>query len=252
MGIAFAPLNIDVKLPNITKIKSYFDEHQHLLSGEEDLIDNESFIFVPVFIRATEEEWVNPKVAMYHYENRWNSLNKPAKYLYNIDKIIPEIPYILNQLPYKELTMVYLLRQVGMVEPHYDTEPGDIYYDKSEVSIKNEPHRINVLLSNHDQRNFFLSEFKDSERIFPKISAFRPCYAFSERYYWHGAEYTNPERYLLSVFGILDRDKHRAMIDESVKKWPEEIITFPDPNNEWIWSRHFAHDKFKFQRNPLE
>ena len=79
MGIAFAPLNIDVKLPNITKIKSYFDEHQHLLSGEEDLIDNESFIFVPVFIRATEEEWINPEVAMYHYENRWNSLNKPAK-----------------------------------------------------------------------------------------------------------------------------------------------------------------------------
>lgn len=247
MAIAYAPLNIDVRLPDISKIKKYFDEHQHVLSGNADLIDNDAFIFVPVFIRASEQEWIDPKIAMHHYQNRWNTLEKPAKYLYDIDKIIPEIPDILNQLPYKELTMVYLLRQSGYVNPHYDSEPGDVYNDNSEISIKNEPHRINVLLSNHEDPNFFVSEFKDSEKIFPKITASRPCYAFAERYYWHGAEYTKPERYLLSVFGILDREKHRAMIDESVKLWPNDIVRFPDPDDEWAWDRHFGHAENKYK-----
>ena len=29
MAIAYAPLNLDVRLPDISKIKKYFDEHQH-------------------------------------------------------------------------------------------------------------------------------------------------------------------------------------------------------------------------------
>jgi len=252
MAIAFAPLNIDVKLPDINTVEAFFDEHRNkALDDDPNLTDPNEFLSVPIYLRASEEECTDNDILHYHFNNRWNTLQKSGNYLYNVDKIIPEIPHIIDQLPYKELTVVLLTLQQGYIPPRYDTEPEDVYHDKSEISIKNEPHRINVLLSNHDDHNFFVSEYEYSEKIYPDIPASRPCYAFTERYYWHGEKYTKPKRYYLKICGILDRDRHKAMIAESVEKWPEEIITFPDPPNEWLWTRHFSHDKFKFDRNPL-
>jgi hypothetical protein len=239
MTIAYTPLNIDVQLPDADRISTWFKNNQTIPLENFDLLYNEEFTFVPVYLRMSYEDWLDPKLAMEHYNNRWNSRPGQGRYLFDIEKILPEIPYMINQLPYKELTQVFMMYQKNHVDPHYDSEIGDTYEDPSEISIDNEPHRINILLTNHGEKNFYLSEFKNSERIYPKITKEKSCYAYVERYYWHGSDYTKSGRYLLSTFGIVDKEKHKKMIADSVLTYPEEIISFPDVGNPNDFERQF-------------
>lgn len=246
MAIAYAPLDIDVRLPDEKVLIEYCNQYfVNQESDEKDFPDTYNNLYsVPVYARGTTKDWYDPSTAQQGYINRYNHTGVPGNYANGIDKLMPEIPYILSQLPYKELTVAMFFVQKAFVRPHYDTELDEQYDDLSEILIENEPHRINVLLTNHGTRSFFVSEFSDSQRYFPNITKERPCYAFCERYHYHGADYVAPNKILLTTFGILDREKHRKMINESIQKYPDEIIRFPDPINpldpKLHWTNHIA------------
>jgi len=232
MTIAFLPIDIDVRLPDEEKLLKYCEEFKiPNLEVEEDKA--EFWDIVPVISRMTDDEWRNTKTAKFAMNHRYVPNSGMCRYANNIDKIFPEIPYMLNQLPFSELTVVSLLVQRSYVPHHLDPHYNDVIVDPYEISIENEPHRYNIQLTQHNKNAFFVSETKDGEKIFPKITKEQPCFAFCERYHWHGSDYIGPGKIQLSVFGIVDRLKHKDTIIKNLIKHYDDAIILPDPVDPW-------------------
>jgi hypothetical protein len=239
MTIAFLPIDIDVKLPDEEKIIKFCEEFKMAkLNVEKD--KGSHWDVVPVLSRISEQDWNDSLKAKHSINNRYvPNLGEP-RYLNNIDKLFPEIPYMLEQLPYKELTIVSLLLQTEYVPHHFDPHYGDVTPDPYEISIENEPHRYNIQLTHHNKNAFFVSEKHGGEKLYPKITKERPCFAFCERYHWHGSDYIGPNKIQLSVFGIVDRIKHKDMIIKNLIKYRDEAIILPNPIDPWDPIHHHS------------
>ena len=235
MAIAFVPIDIDVKLPDEKVLLDYCYEHRII----KDPGPTNTWHIGPVMARMSSKEWYDPEVSLNALYNRYNPNMGECQYANDIDKLMPEIPYMLEQLPFKELTLVSLFLQTMEVGKHFDPHVGDIYSDPTEIGIDLEPHRYNILLTQHGKPSFYLSDTMDSEKIFPNLTRERPAFAFCERYHYNGADYIGPGKVLLTVFGILDREKHKQMILTNMEKYKDEVIMFPDPVDPSDTKYHF-------------
>ena len=221
MAIAFVPIDIDIRLPNEKVLLDYIEQYK---------VVGSTWDIGPVLSRMRDDEWRDMNKALGSLYNRYNPNNDVYRYANDIDKLMPEIPYMLNQLPFKQLTVVVLFKQTAQVNHHYDPHTSDVYADPSEVSIDMEPHRYNILLTKHNIPSFFLGNSIE-EKIYPKLTREKPAFAFCERYHYHGADYIEPDKVMLSCFGILDREKHKQMIENGMSKYPDQVIRFPDPED---------------------
>lgn len=241
MAIAFLPIDIDVQLPNEEKLLAYCDKYK--LPKIKDSVDTvEYWDIVPVIGRLSNEQWIDPEQLREVLYNRYVPNLGECQWANNIDKEFPEIPYMLNQLPFSELTLVSMMVQRTPVETHLDPHLGDVIPDLYEISIENEPHRYNIQLTQHNKNAYFVRDTKHSEKIFPKITREQPCFAFCERYHWHGSEYVGENKIQLSVFGIVDRIKHKDMIIKNLIKHYDDAIIFDNPTDPWNPIYH--HDSY--------
>jgi hypothetical protein len=222
MGIAFLPIEIDAQLPNEARLLDFCnqnkmpDDHGHYWNT------------VPVLTRAPAGYVHNKKSSTNLMNNRYNAGLGVPQYVNNIDKEFPEIPYMLEQLPFKELTLVVIFQQIKTVEYHIDGLSGDIILDPSEVSLDLEPRRYNILLTKHEYRDcFFVSDKIDGNKYYTNITRETPCHVVTDRLYPHGADYRGPNKLMLAVLGgILDREKHLKMIQQNLEKYREQAILF--------------------------
>lgn len=237
MAIAFLPIDIDVRLPDEEKLLAYCEKHK--LPKISDSNDTVAYWdLVPVIARMSNDKWYDLEYGRNVLYNRYNPNLGEAVWANNIDVEFPEIPYMLSQLPFSELTMVTMMVQRTYVPHHLDPHLNDNIWDPYEISIMNEPHRYNIQLTQHGKDAYFVSNNK-TDKVFPKITRELPCFAFCERYHWHGSEYIGPNKIQLSVFGIVDRVKHHAMIMKNLIKHKDEAIIFEDPTDVNDLKYHF-------------
>jgi hypothetical protein len=228
MGLAFLPIDIDARLPDEERVIQYCHDNHLKLPGF-----GINFEFVPVISRLDDAEWNDKQLIKETLSNRYNVSDKKSKYYKDIDKIFPEIPYMVEQLPFKEITFAALLLQKKYVDHHMDTNEGDTAEDPYEISIENEPHRYNIQLTQHTKNKFFMSQEINGEKTHRVISKERPCFVFSERYYWHGGEYEVENCVHFAIMAIVDRVKHKDMIIKNLIKYHNEAIIYPDPIDPW-------------------
>lgn len=232
MGIAFMPIEIDVQLPDEQKLIDYANHYsirnKYKKSSDKEVFELEKFWDqVPVIGRLDSNEWYDQRVLSNAIFNRYNpGVGGPCRYANDIDKQFPEIPYMLDQLPFKELSIVVLFKQHEQVSTHIDLQKWMNIQDESEIAFDLEPRRYNILMTKHHYKSFYICENQNSERIFPNIPAHRPCHALCESQHWHGAEYAGPDKIQLAVYGILDRPKHREMVRKNLEKFKDEVISF--------------------------
>lgn len=225
MAIAFLPIEIDVQLPDENKLLDFCREFA-VPNTSKDGYSN-FWNVVPVYTRGPTEVWYDfvksKEMIMYR-----NCAGKGPGYWANeIDKIFPEIPYMLNQLPFKEMGVVSMLEQMIPVSPHTDHHSWEVNEDPSEVALEMEPRRYNILMNKYDYKSFYVAENHTSEKIYPKITKERPCHVICDRYHAHGADYAGPGKIMLGIFGgVLDRERHLAMIKKNLEKYRDDAIIF--------------------------
>jgi hypothetical protein len=134
-------------------------------------------------------------------------------------------------LPFKKLTFGLLLEQLTEVTPHHDLQEKDIYSDLTEISSEFEPRRFNVLLTMHSKKAFYVCQTADSEKVYPNITKENPCFAFNEFQCLHGSDYIGPGKVMLMAGGLLDREKHKSMIERNLLKFKDHVITFSNQSN---------------------
>lgn len=221
MAIAFLPIDIEIALPDEQKLIDFCRATKIQDITDTDVNNIEHWDKVPVMGRLSTEQWYNIDDLRHALFNRYTPGLGQCRYANNIDKLFPEIPFMLDQLPFKELSIVTMLVQKQDVPHHTDNQAYDVIIDPSEISIDVEPRRYNILLTKHHYKSFFVSKDKDSEKMYPSISQERPCHAICEQYHWHGADYAGPDKIMLCVFGILDREKHKQMIETNLNKYKD-------------------------------
>lgn len=228
MAIAYLPIEIDVKLPDEERLIEFAHRYK-IPSNQEDRDDVKTgnhWYKVPVCGRCESEDWYDIdkfKTVLY---NRFVPNVYPVKYANEIDKKFPEIPFILNQLPFKELSFVALLMQREEVECHTDDQDADIIIDPSEVSLEVEPRRYNIQLTRHGIKSFYVCKDQGSERTYPMITKELPAFAICEKHHWHGADHVVDGKIMLSIFGILDREKHKKTIEYNLEKFKDKAIIY--------------------------
>ncbi len=227
MGIAFLPINIEVALPDEQKLQDFFEENQlqEFDDGyEENVIHWDK---CPVLGKLQGDEWHDQSKLRHLINYRNNKTGEKQTYYRDIDKIFPEIPFMLNQLPILEFSMVTMLRQRQEVPCHIDSQMTEVNLDLSEVSVEMEPRRYNILLTKHEYKSFYVSEFEGSEKFYPTLTKERPCHLISEKMHWHGADWDGPGKIMLAILAVLDRPKHFKMIKDNYELFKDNgVIEF--------------------------
>jgi hypothetical protein len=139
-------------------------------------------------------------------------------YAPGVAELFPELIEILHSLPYKQIIGAALSLHTTDLPPHND----DV-----DVNLPTSPERYNVLLTPHyGQDSFFLCKEIDGDRTYPTILKDYPIYAFSNRNAYHGADTVLDDRVIMICSGVIDEDKHQALINRSADKFKEHVIEY--------------------------
>lgn len=227
MTIAYLPIDIDIQLPDEDRLIEFCQQTKIPDITDSNVNQIKFWDKVPVIGRLEkDEDWYDLDKMRHALFNRYTPGLGQCRYANNIDKVFPEIPYMLNQLPFKELSMVTMLVQREPVDTHIDSQVYDNIVDPTEIAIEMEPRRYNILMTKHHYKSFFVRETKDSEKLYPQFTPELPCHAICESHHWHGADWDGPDKIMLCVFGILDRPKHLQMIKDNLEKYKDKAIVF--------------------------
>jgi hypothetical protein len=218
--IAFLPLDLDYKLPDEEELIKYCHE-VHVKTDNAP-----AWLITPICGRFDPADWFDDKKFSTHWFHRYVEYGLPVQYVNDVDKKFPEIKYMLEQLPYKELTAATLFLQATNVKCHLDWFEHDVYEDETEKAIENEPRRFNIQLSNHHYKSSYVAASEKGKRHYSTITKECPGYCMAECYNWHGAEYAGPDKITLFTTGIIDREKRDELIERSLKKYSKEAIAF--------------------------
>ena len=235
MTIAFLPIEIDVQLPNETKLLEFCREFG-VPNNSKDGYSN-WWNVVPVYTRGPTEVWYDFVKSKEMIKYRNSPGKGPGHWANEINKVFPEIQYMLEQLPFKEMGVVSLLEQQVPVGYHTDNHEWEVNEDPTEVALELEPRRYNILMNKFEYKSFFVAESPGAEKIYPKITKERPCHVICDRYHAHGADYAGPGKIMLGVIGgVLDRPRHLEMIRKNLEKYRDEAVVFDTPpyNNKEI------------------
>ena len=135
-----------------------------------------------------------------------------------VTELFPELISIVESLPYTEIIGMALNLHTNFLASHRDEIINLGAYS---------PERYNVLLSPHyEQDSFFICKENNSEKIYPKILKDHPIYAFNNNEVYHGADIVLDNRVILICSGLLDKQKHIELINQSAEKFKDYVIRY--------------------------
>lgn len=214
MTILYTPLDIKFDMPSYDDIIDWFDNNK--------IYDPDFWVF-----KEGRHEWA--LCAASHEPENWQRIKPYNDWLAQDHKEsegaklrfaphfcerLPGLVEAIKQMPFKEIGAVGMLKQLKNIEPHVDT------YDPT---LPLEPRRYMIYLTDPSQNTFYIED--QMHCIMPEIHDTYRAFAFNSTDVKHGATPPNDVKILMSVVGILDHDRHNEMIERSVSKFGDYVIT---------------------------
>lgn len=208
--IVYTPLDIKLTLPNYHSVLEYVKENYIL--GLESHTGYTSWL-CPIATPFPANDWRNAAEVFPPTElTEFKELN----FVPGILDRFPEIQKIIESMPYKTLYGVAFNLHRQPLPAHQDT-----LIDPTPPNLE----RINILLSPHyGQKSFFLQAGLNSQPLYPTILEEYPAYAFNDTTMYHGADPVLDDRIIMVFVGVLDKERHKEIVDRSIEKFKEYII----------------------------
>lgn len=162
------------------------------------------------------------------WEKRYSTTGKVLynKLVYNELKLLYDH---IAQLPL-EVTHAQILSQTTDVGKHYDlkhNDDGTTYIDDyPNINDQLEPAGYKILLNNFDKESFYVAEGFGKKNNYIKLPKDTNTFVINEKTYPHGATMLDTPKYVVSIFGLINKEKHTKLIDTSLLKYPEYSIIF--------------------------
>jgi hypothetical protein len=128
---------------------------------------------------------------------------------------------ILDQLPITKIGNIQYKVQQRAVGSHLDVYPAMQFMEDELENIKaNEPAGYRILIKGSYDK---LEVFDGRDWIAAKMPDIPCCYLINSTAGYHRVK-DDPDRTLIYVRAMLDSDRHRALIEKSINKFPEYVI----------------------------
>jgi hypothetical protein len=212
--IVYTPIDIPCRVPSQELLVDYI-KNNHMTNLEETY--GYTSLLACIAARYPVHDWRNANdvfgEANYELHEEHQLFFPP-----NVTNLFPELFDILHSLPYKQIIGAALSLHTNYLAPHDDAP--DTNYPSS-------PERYNVLLTPHyGQDSFFLCKEINGSRDYPAILKDYPIYAFNNKDIYHGADPVLDNRVIMICAGIIDEEKHQALITRSSEKFKDYVIKY--------------------------
>jgi hypothetical protein len=243
--LVYTPIDIDLKLPPTEEMIDYcFFRHT---GNPYNSVEGLAF---PICLRNHNNNWnicyshktqrltsidKNLNADYEHYESAHMSshflTDKGEEELYfepEFSKRFPQIENSIRKMPFKFINVAYMTL-VGTHPSYTHKDP----YDWPELGINQDvPNRYNILLNCHDTPVFYFTKDKDAtEKKYLNLNPEFPIYAFDNENFWHGADEPSnltKNRMQIIIVGVLDKDKHLQLVEQSKNKFKEQVVYWND------------------------
>lgn len=189
---------------NLTDFRTTLDIYSGVICGEEN--------------KETFEEHQD---TLYRAINDTNNI---GEFYYEpvFAKKFPQLVEAVEQFPFKYKTAVFLMLAGSKGSPIHQ----DPVLHSFDPSIKNTvvPDRFNIQLSYFENARFYICDKEGNDKTYIRVTREYPCFAFDNQNYHHGADVPieNEIRMQVLVFGLLDNEKHKELINRSLEKWKDK------------------------------
>ncbi|MCZ0932208.1 MAG: hypothetical protein OXJ52_03535 [Oligoflexia bacterium] len=168
------------------------------------------------------------------WKNRYSITTKSIKLNpfipYNILKILLKQ---ISALPYKVCMFSQILSQQTEIPPHKDGP----YKNKNclkmalkenpiDFSEQPEPAGLKILLSHTSVSSLYVCKTVKSRRQFIRLPKNTTSFALNERTFFHGAKAPKKSKFILSTFGIIDKNRHKNLMKKSLRRYGDKAIWF--------------------------
>jgi hypothetical protein len=212
--IVYTPIDLPCRVPDHKLLVDYIQKN-HIINLQDTY--GYTSLLAGIASRYHVDDWrdANDVFADDGYELTDDySLHHPI----GATELFPDLFGLLKALPYKQILGAALSLHTNYLAPHDDDVDNN---------FPSSPERYNVLLSPHyEQDSFFICKEKTSTRDYPVILKDYPVYAFNNKDIYHGADPVLDRRVIMICSGILDEEKHQALIARSVEKFKDYVIRY--------------------------
>ena len=212
--IVYTPIDIPLRVPDHAVLVDYI-KNNHMTNLQDTY--GYTSLLAAIASRTPVNDWRDATDVFSN--NSYEQIINPVLYFPPfVTSLFPELIKLLYELPYKQILGAGISLHTNYLAPHDD----DV-----DPNFPTSPERYNVLLSPHyGQDSFFICKEKTGHRDYPTILKDYPVYAFNNKDIYHGADTVLDQRVIMICSGIIDEDKHQALISRSADKFKEHVIRF--------------------------
>ena len=226
-NLAYIPLSLPkIKMPYLNLVKLFRNQ------GQTHYPYSNLWKFVTV--TGPINNFSDPIECYTAWKNRYSIKKKPIK-------VNPEIPsnilkILLKQikdLPYKVCSFSQILSQQSDIPPHKDGLYKNVNFLKtalkerpSDFIDQPEPAGLKIMLSHTSVKSIYVCKTVKTPRKFIKLPQTTVSFAVNERTFFHGAKFPKKQKFILSTFGIIDVNRHKNLIKQSLRRYHKNAIWF--------------------------
>lgn len=227
---AFLPLDIAVGEIDFDALEAYHNVYSEL--PRTNLSDNNHGVYTfgvsPILFRGTEEQFYDQAFNDNNFINRY-SITDPPKYTFDFDKKFPKIAEALESLP-MTITHVEMVSNKKDAPAHFDDWEVDgevdptwnIFWTRTDEQVKQIPdgtvplNSYKLFVYERPANSFYVCESLIDDAVFPCYNEQAYMSAITKTKYPHGAKRVEGLRkFVISIWGILDVNKHLELLEKS-------------------------------------
>lgn len=173
-------------------------------------------LFLPIDINIPKIDTIQPPsiIMKGKYQPFWNT--------YSINESVDKsLEFVLSQLPFEKITNIYYKEQLGPVSPHCDVY-ADMHFEQGEYTniLDNEPAGYRLVLEGSSDALYVKSGETFKLARLPSVPG---CYLLNSTAGIHMVK-DDPRRKIIYVRGFINSDRHKALIDKSLKLYQDLAI----------------------------
>jgi len=156
--------------------------------------------------------------------NHFNEPEMDGEWYGWVEKEMPHVKEFIEKLPYKSICQLSFVAPPGPTVAHYD-QP----LNATSLMIPQSPSCYRIRWSHvtkPEEEVFYLSRDSEATKIYPMLPAETNTFVYDGSVWEHGADKGFPmyERCQIIISGILDIEKHHALLDKSIEKYKDFVI----------------------------
>ena len=215
--IAYCPLNLpklDVDEDIVNSLIDYYNPGHH---------DN-IWETLPLLGRVnSQEDFLSAVEFEKAWEKRYNVDGEIIKNLL-LTTILKPIYNHFDLLPLT-ITHAQILRATRDIPKHHDMKHSRGKFINDLNADMYEPNGWKIILNNTSEKSFYMSKTWDSKIDYIQLPKDTNTFVINEQTYQHGSTFVK-DKCVISIFGLVDKDKANKLIDESKKKYSNYIIEY--------------------------